>query len=132
MIIGLAAIICQRRNGTEAVGMDHLTGAGFPFDEGDPLDRLVQPRPMDPRPHHLVAYVHLHHRIGPIIDEPGGKAIVQAVALTAHLLSQNEAANCCCAHQPPKDRRLSAAEKVTETEMRLLQQPTTAEAVLDC
>ena len=73
---GLAAFVRERRDGAEAVGMEDLPIPGRAVDERDPFDGLVQPRPVDPRPHDLVACAHFHHRIAPIIDEPRGKAIV--------------------------------------------------------
>ena len=43
------------------------------------LDGLVHSRPVDVRPHNLVARIQLHHHVGTIIDEPRDKAIVQAL-----------------------------------------------------
>ena len=54
---GRAALVRQHRNGTEAVSMEDLPLAGRAVDERDPLDRLIQPRRIHPRPSHLVAHV---------------------------------------------------------------------------
>ena len=60
--------------------MEDLPLAGRAVDERDPLDRLVHSLSIDVGPHDLVARVNFHHRIGSIIDESGGKAIVQTLA----------------------------------------------------
>ena len=52
--------------------MEDLPGPRRAVDERDPLDGLVQPRRIHPRPNHLIARIQLQHRIGTIIDEPGG------------------------------------------------------------
>ena len=77
---GLAAFVRQGDNGAEAIGMDDLPLARRTFDKRNPFDRLVHSRPIDVRPHDLVARVNFHHHVGTIIDEPGGKAIVQALS----------------------------------------------------
>ena len=77
---GRAAFVRQRGDGTETVGMEDLPGPRHSIDERDPLDRLVHSLSIDVGPHDLVARVNFHHRIGSIIDESGGKAIVQTLA----------------------------------------------------
>ena len=54
---GCAALVRQRGDGTEAVGMEDLPLAWYTVDEGNPLDGLVQPRRIHPRPNHLIARI---------------------------------------------------------------------------
>ena len=77
---GFPVFVRQRRDGPEAVGMENPPVPRRAADESDPLDGLVHSRPIDVRPHDLVARVNFHHHVGTIIDEPGGKAIVQALS----------------------------------------------------